>query len=100
MTFRQRPVIGDGTDRGDYADAFKAWANYRQESAREAAEGGRAQDVETGTLTIRDSPQARTVTSADRVVILGREFGIEGVGLPDRRTGMITMRISSNMGGQ
>ena len=97
-TFRQRP--GEGRERGDYADAFTLWASYRPETGREAAEGGRAQDVESGTLVVRDSAQARTVTNADRVVVLGREFGIEGVGLPDRRTGLITMRVASNLGGQ
>lgn len=97
VTFLQRP--GEGRERGDYAEAFTLWANYRQESSREAAEGGRAQDVESGTLVVRDTAQSRTLTNADRCLILGRDFAIEGVGLPDRRSRMIRLRVSSHLGG-
>lgn len=101
----RRPVITDdeGEDsgqRGDYAPAMTLWANYKPLSAREAAEGGRAQNVETGTLTIRDSVQARTITNGERIVLQGRDFGVTGAGLPDRRTGMIQLNISTDLGGQ
>ena len=101
----RRPVItdADGDDtgrRGDYAPAMTLWANYKPLSAREAAQGGRAQNVETGTLTIRDSTQARTITNGDRITVQERDFGIAGVGLPDRRTGMIQLNISTDLGGE
>lgn len=101
----RRPIIADdqGEDtgeRGDYAPAMTLWANYRPSSAREAAQGGRAQNVETGTLMIRDSVQARTITNGERLVLQGRDFGVIGVGLPDRRTGMIQLNISTELGGQ
>lgn len=104
-TVMRRPVIedADGEDtgqRGDYAPAMTLWANYRPLSAREAAQGGRAQNVETGTLTIRDSAQARTVSNADRIALQGKDFGITGVGLPDRRTGTIQLNISTDLGGE
>lgn len=103
--FMRRPPIlegeGDDTgDRGPYALAFTLWANFRPQSAREAAQGGQAQNVETGTLTVRDTAQSRTITNADRVVLQGRDFAVEGVGLPDRRTGLISMNVSSNLGGE
>lgn len=101
---RRPPILDEqGTDTGDrgpYALAFTIWANFRQQSLREAAQGGAARNVEAGTLTIRDSIQARTVTNGDRVVLQGRDFAIEGAGLPDRRTGLITLTISSNLGGE
>ncbi|RVU17497.1 head-tail adaptor protein [Methylobacterium oryzihabitans] len=98
VTVRQRP--GEGRSRGAYADAFTVWACYRPESAREAVQGGRAQTVESGTLVVRDSARMRTVSSADRVVLGGRDFAIEGVGLPDRRTGLVTLKIATTLGGQ
>lgn len=103
--FLRRPPILDGEgedtgDRGPYAPAFTLNANFRPQSVREAAQGGAAQNVETGTLTVRDSTQARTITNGERVKIQGRDFAIEGVGLPDRRTGLIALNVSSNLGGE
>jgi len=103
--FMRRPVIldADGNDTGDrgpYEAAFTIWGNFRPQSAREAAQGGGAQNVETGTLTVRDTAQSRTITNGDRVTLQGRDFAIDGVGLPDRRTGLITLNVSSNLGGE
>lgn len=103
-TFLRRPILrddaGDETGRGPYAPVFSLWASFRPESAREAAEGGRAQNVESGILTVRDSTKARTVTNGDRVTVQDRDFNIAGVGLPDRRTGLIALSVSSNLGGE
>lgn len=90
---------GDPVGAGDYAPVMTVWANYRPQGAREAAQGGRAQNVETGTLTIRDSTQARTVTNADRVTLRGRDFNITGLGLPDRRSGTIQLTLATDLGG-
>ncbi|MBY0259594.1 head-tail adaptor protein [Methylobacterium sp.] len=103
--FLRQPAIldedeQDTGDRGPYAPAFTIWANFRPQSVREAAQGGAAQNVEAGVLTVRTSAQSRTITNADRVKILGRDFAVDGVGLPDRRTGLIALTISSNLGGQ
>lgn len=103
--FKRRPAILDdqGEDTGDqgpYAPVFTLWANFRPQSVREAAQGGAAQNVESGTLTVRTSAQSRTITNGDRVTILGRDFAIDGVGLPDRRTGLIALNVSSNLGGE
>ncbi|MCJ2132455.1 head-tail adaptor protein [Methylobacterium sp. E-045] len=98
-TFRRRPVVGT-VSRGPYADAFTVWANYRRATNREIAEGGQAVDVEAGVLMVRDSTQARTITNADRVVIEGRDFAIEGVAVRNRTSGLITLTLSSRKGGQ
>lgn len=103
--FMRRPPIldaqGEDTgDRGDYALAFTLWANFRPQSVREAAQGGAAQNVESGTLTVRDTAQSRTITNGERVKLLGRDFAVDGVGLPDRRTGLIALNVSSNLGGE
>ncbi|MGX9979066.1 phage head completion protein [Methylobacterium fujisawaense] len=50
---------GDVVGAGDCEPVMILWASYRPQGAREAAQGGRAQNVETGTLTICDSAQAR-----------------------------------------
>ena len=72
----------------------------KAEGRKGKTQGGAAQNVESGALTVRDSAQARTITNADRVLLRGRNFAVEGVGLPDRRTGLITLVVSSNLGGQ
>jgi len=101
---REPPILDDQGrdtgDRGPYAPAFTVWANFRTQSVSEAVEGGAAQNVESGVLTVRDSAQARTITNADRVLLSGRNFAVEGVGLPDRRTGLITLMVSSKLGGR
>lgn len=101
---RRPPILddqGEDTgDRGPYAVSFSVWANFRPQSLREAAQGGAARNIETGTLTIRDSITARTIANGDRIVLQGRNFAIEGVGLPDRRTGQISLSITSNLGGE
>lgn len=102
--FRRPPILDAGGrdtgDRGPYALAFTVWANFRPESVREAVQGGAARNIETGTLTVRDSLQARTINNGDRVVLQGRDFVVDGVGLSDRRTGTIALSISSNLGGE
>ncbi len=89
---------GDPAGAGAFEPVMTLWA-VTGESVREAAQGGRAQNVEAGTLTIRDSAQARTVTNGDRIALQGRDFGIAGVGLPDRRTGTIQIAIATDFGG-
>ncbi|MBA9061688.1 head-tail adaptor protein [Methylobacterium fujisawaense] len=102
-TILRRAVVadadGDPVGAGAYAPVMTLWASYRPQGAREAAQGGRAQNVETGTLTIRDSAQARTVTNADRVALRDRDFNVTGIGLPDRRTGTIQLTIATDLGG-
>jgi head-tail adaptor len=103
--FMRRPPILDDEgqdtgDRGPYATAFTTWANFRPQSVREAAQGGAAQNVETGILTVRDTAQTRTITNGERVKIQGRDFAVDGVGLADRRTGLIALSVSSNLGGE
>lgn len=90
---------GDVVGAGAYEPVMTLWANYWPQVAREAAQGGRAQNVETGTLPIRDSAQARTVTNGDRIALQGRDFGIAGIGLPDRRSGTIQLTIATDLGG-
>lgn len=92
-------IDGDPVGAGDYAPVMTLWANYWPLGAKEAVQGGRAQNVETGTLTIRDSVQARTVTNGDRIALQGRDFGIAGIGLPDRRSGTIQLTIATDLGG-
>lgn len=101
--FMRRTVITDSDGQpvsvGDYEPIFKRWANFRPLTAREAAEGGAAQNVVSGVLTVRDGPQARTLGNGDRVQLLGRDFNIDGVAVPDRSTGTIALNISSSLGG-
>ncbi len=62
--------------------------------------GGQAVNVESGTLLVRTNGQTRSITSMDRVLLDGRSFAIEGVQVPDRRTGLIGLSIATKLGGQ
>ncbi len=97
VTILRRPP---GVNRGPYDEAFRAWGRYIPASAREAAEGGQAVNVESGTLLVRTSSETRSITNMDRVLLDGRDFGIEGVQIPDRRTGLISLSIATRLGGQ
>lgn len=97
----RRPEVAGGVSlRGDYQEAFRTWGRYIPASAREASEAGQAVNVESGTLAVRTNGQTRTITSMDRVRVDGRDFGIDGVQIPDRRTGLITLSIATKLGGQ
>lgn len=78
-------------------------AQFEQKSGKTLTEGGGAVDVGYATLVIRDSAAARAVSIAHRVTVrgFGREadFAIETVDLPDRKSGSITMIVSSKAGG-
>lgn len=101
VTFRRRGAVdGDPAERGDYADLFTTWANYRPIPAREAAQGGGAVNVAGGTLAIRDSARARDLVTTDRVTLQGQDFDVKGVDLPDRRSGLILLQIETSLGGQ
>lgn len=101
--FMRRTVTKDDDGQvvsvGDYAPLFQRWANFRPLTNREQAEGGAAQNVTSGVLTVRDGPQARTLGNGDRVQLLGRDFNIDGVALPDRSSGTIALNISTTLGG-
>ncbi len=88
---------GDVVGAGDCEPVMILWASYRPQGAREAAQGGRAQNVETGTLTICDSAQARPSRPGDRIALQGRDFGIAGIDLPDRRSGTIQLAIATDL---
>ncbi len=89
-----------GGGRTPYEEVFRAWGRFIPASAREVSEGGQAVNVESGTLLVRTNGQTRSITSMDRVLLDGRSFAIEGVQVPDRRTGLIGLSIATKLGGQ
>lgn len=102
VTFTRRvPVPGRPHDRSDTYAPFHADepAEYRRLSGTETLEGGRLSDVEQGTLIVRDSPENRAITAADRVLIEGRDFAIKTVPVPVRRLRRIEMTVACELGG-
>jgi head-tail adaptor len=103
VTFRRRQVITDpsgGTTSGDYADFMTRQANVRTSTGREIVEGGQAKDSIDCIIRIRDGVLPRQITSSDRATLLGQDFDIITVGLPDRVHGSIEMTLRRQMGGQ
>ena len=98
-TFSRRPPGATEFERGDTFEPYlTVWACYVRSKGAEKIEAGRDVDVEAATLVIRDSIAARAVTAADRVTVQGRDFAVASVGLPNRRTGLISLDISSDLG--
>ena len=98
-TFSRRPAGATEYDRGDTFEPYlTVWACYVRTKGSEKVEAGRDVDVEAATLVIRDSTQAREVVASDRVTVQGRDFAVASVGLPNRRTGLISLDISSDLG--
>jgi len=50
------------------------WAGLRPQFGREAIEAGRLADGIVGVLTLPADPDTRTLTAADRVVVLGAPY--------------------------
>ncbi|MGU3544820.1 hypothetical protein [Methylobacterium sp. A52T] len=67
--------------------------------ARRSRVGG-AVNVASGTLAVRDSARARDLVTADRVMLRGQQFDVTGVGLPDRRSGLLLLQLAMSLGGQ
>lgn len=80
VTFQRETRAPDGA--GGYAqgwaDVVTVWGRYLPGSSREAVEAGRLQESESGTLTVAASPETATLMSADRVLIRGVPFAIQG----------------------
>ncbi|HVL73323.1 MAG TPA: head-tail adaptor protein [Beijerinckiaceae bacterium] len=96
VTFLRRALADDGAGntRGGFAPVLTVWAGWRATGGQEIVEGGRAVDAAAGTLTIRDTPAARQVTAADRVLFSGDEWAILSVAPPERRRGTIALTIA------
>lgn len=99
--FSRRPdVEGDDDARGDTFEPFlTVWCQYLRVKGSQKVEGGQDIDQEFATLVIRDSVAARGITAADRVEVQGRGFKVASVGLPNRRSGLISLDVQSGPGG-
>lgn len=98
---RRAAVPGRPHDRGDFEPVpyiAGVPAEYRRLSGAETLEGGRLSDVEQGTLLIRDTPEARAITAADRVRFEGRDFAIKTVPVPARRLRRLEINVALEMG--
>ena len=95
---RQGVVAGNpgGNSRSEYQDAFWAYADMQQESGRSVVQAGLQNDEVGIVLRVNDSAANRTITIADRIRLMDREFAIQTVGLPDRLTSSITLTVTQS----
>lgn len=102
VTIRRRAVEAGnpgGVARGEFSDAFTLWGRMIQAQGHRIVEGAIAEDATPVTIRFRDCAQARSITVADRAVILGRECAIISAGLPDRRGGFVDILVSTQRAG-
>lgn len=102
VTIRRRATQATnpgGVPRGGYADAFTLWGRMIQSQGHRLVEGAIAEDATPLAIRFRDCEQARSITVADRAVILGRECAIISAGMPDRRGGFVDILISTQRAG-
>lgn len=101
VQFLQRQVVADptgGTQRGKYASFITRQASIRTLPGSEIAEAGQARDSITAILRVRDSILTRQITASDRAILLGQNYEIVTVGLPDRVQGFIEMTLRRQFG--
>lgn len=101
VTIRRRAAEDNagGVPRGEYADAFTLWGRMIQAQGHRLVEGALAEDATPITIRFRDCEQARSITVADRVVILGKDCSIISAGMPDRRGGFVDILVSTQRAG-
>ncbi len=101
VVFRRRAVLDppvNGNARGELADWFTCWGDYRPINMYQQAEVGQQAGITAGILTVRDLGEVKNVTTADRVVIAGQEFAIYTAQVSDR-TGYREIRVQRQLGG-
>ena len=81
----------DGQIVQGWQDAFSAWANVKYLRGGEAVMQARMQSRTPAVLTIRDSSEARQVTSEWRAVIGGRMFEVKEDPRPTPDLGFLEM---------
>lgn len=97
VSFLRRAAIPPaGTLRGGFEPyGSPEWAWLRNERERAIDNGEMTFPGRTATLTLRDSAWARTLTTADRVLLYGHEFAIMRVGDLRQSDGSLELDIAS-----
>jgi head-tail adaptor len=94
-----------GNSRGDFAEAFKRRAAMKQGNGFKRIDAGLMEDQAEAVLRLYADADARTITIADRVRIVGpmydgaEEWAIESVSIPDAQRRHIEISISRRIGG-
>lgn len=84
---------GGGGAAVSWAPIGTVWGGYRPETSSERLDAGRLQSETAGTLTIRSSIFARTITSADRVIIDGIPHQIRSITNPDQKDAGLALLV-------
>jgi len=69
------------------------WADLRETTGKERVEAGAVNSAVTGTLRLRYSMDAASITAADRVTIRGSTWNIRSVGEVGRKHKQVEMLI-------
>ena len=69
------------------------WADLRETTGKERLEAGAVNSAVTGTLRLRYSADAASITAADRVTIRGSIWNIRSVGEVGRKRKQVEMMI-------
>lgn len=77
IRFDQRELDLNGDPLGPFEPGFEVWANVDWMRGSESAQSNRLQKVQPVTITVRDTPETRTITNAFRAVaVSGRQIRI------------------------
>lgn len=102
ITIRRRASVADptgGTTKGDYADAFSTWCGWKQATGTKKVENGLVEDDALIVARVNDGIQNRSISIADRATLLGQDYEIATVGLPERIGAYIEMTLRKEQGG-
>ena len=99
VTVLRRAPNAAGQLVGDFADVFSTWAKWTQNPGHLAAVGGQREDPIDLVLAINDWPRNRTVSNADRIRAGGQVYEVVSVGLPERKSGSISIVLQRIVNG-
>lgn len=97
----QEPIKADDTGGGhdhSWSAGFTVWAHFMPEQGRERLEAGRLESAYMAILTIRDSVQARTITTSHKVIVDGKDHQIKTITNPDQHNRFIEMLVERGVG--
>lgn len=88
-----------GQPHTSFEALFTRWGDMRETTGKESIAAGAITSVSTGTLRIRYSTQAASITAADRVEIRGAYWNIHSIIQVDRKANLIEMLIERGFDG-
>ena len=99
LVIQRRASDADGNATGAFAPAFSTWCRWTQSAGAMAAVNGQREDKIDVLASVNTSRENCTISNADRAVLDRVMFEIDSIGLPERKSGTITLMLKRAQNG-